>query len=215
MMLRRYDEAIGSLDACIARGGASAAIYEARGLSLASRGSYEKALADYTMALNLGRATPSLLANRGWAYLLGGALAPAVRDFDESIRLDPSNGHALSGRALANVQLRKTREAIDDAQASIRLNPGDSRQVYNAARVFCQAAACLESATVRNDRSMAAAGRYRVEALRLLVRAVDLCPAEDRARFWDEFVRKDASLDPIRGSRFYVDLGARVSSSRH
>ncbi len=214
MMLRRYDEAIGSFDACLARGGTSAALYEARGLALASHGSYERALADYTMALNLGRATPSLLANRGWAYLLGGAPAPALRDFDESLRLDPSNGHALSGRALTNVQLRKTREAIADAQASIRLNPDDSRQVYNAARVFCQAAACLESSAEKTGATMATADRYRTEALKLLARALDLCPEADRSRFWDEFVRKDSSLDLIRRARSFNALGARAAPGR-
>ena len=212
MMLRRFDEAIGAFDACLSRGGGSSSLHEARGLALASQGSYERALGDYTMALNLGRATPSLMANRAWAYLLGGAPAPALRDFDEALRLDPSNGHALSGRALANVQLRKVREAVDDARASIRLSPDDSRQAYNAARVFCQAAACVESSTEKNVRMMADAERYRAEALRLLARAVDLCPAEDRLRFWDDFVRKDASLDPIRRSRSFVALGARATA---
>ena len=214
MTLRRYDEAVGAFDACQARGGASAALYEARGLALASRGSYERALSDYTMALNLGRVTSSLLANRGWVYWLGGAPAPALRDFDESLRLDPSNSHALSGRALANVQLRKTREAIADAQASVRLSPDDSRQAYNAARVFCQAAACLESSAETTETRTPTAGHYRTEALRLLARAVDLCPEADRSRFWDDFVREDASLDLIRKSRPFIDLEARIVARR-
>jgi serine/threonine protein kinase/predicted Zn-dependent protease len=214
MLLRRYDEAVGSFDACLAHGGSSAALYEARGLALASHGSYERALADYTMALSLSRATPSLLANRGWVYLLSGAPAPALRDFDESLRLDSSNGHALSGRALTNVQLRKTREAISDAQASLRLNPDDSRQVYNAARVFCQAAACLESSAEKNGMTMSTADRYRNEALRLLTRALDLCPEADRSRFWEDYVRKDSSLDLIRRSRSFIDLGARAAAVR-
>ena len=33
MMLRRYDEAIRSFDVCLARKGASAELYEARGLA--------------------------------------------------------------------------------------------------------------------------------------------------------------------------------------
>jgi tetratricopeptide (TPR) repeat protein len=210
MMLRRYDEAIQAFDACLARGGGSAAVREARGLALASDGSYERALADYTIALGLGRPTPSLLANRGWAYLLSGAAAPALRDFDESLRLDPSNGHALGGRALANAQLRRTKEAIADARASVRLSPDDSRQSYNAARVFCQSAACLESSAEKNGSTMALADQYRNEALRLLARAVDLCPEADRPRFWEEFVRKDASLDLIRRSRSFIALGARA-----
>src|SRR6185312_2712207 len=132
---------------------------------------------------------------------------PALRDFDEALRLDPSNGHALSGRALTNVQLRKAREAVADARASIRTSPEDARQVYNAARVFCQAAACLESAPEKTVGTLATAGQYRMEALKLLSRAVELCPEADRARFWDDVVRKDASLEPIRRARSYIDLG--------
>jgi tetratricopeptide (TPR) repeat protein len=162
------------------------------------------------MALTMGRASPSLLANRGWVYLLSGAPTPALRDFDEALRLDPSNSHALSGRALTNVQLRKTREAVEDADASIRLSPDDSRQVYNGSRVYCQAAACLESSPERNQRTMAQADRYRSEAMRLLARAIDLCPEADRAKFWNDFVRKDASLDQIRRTRSFSVLGARA-----
>jgi tetratricopeptide (TPR) repeat protein len=214
MMLRRYDEAIGSFDACLAKGGASATLYEARGLALVSRGSYERALGDYTMALNLGQPTTSLLANRGWVYLLGGAAAAAARDFDESLRLDPSNSHALSGRALAQAQLRKPREAVADALASLRLSPDDSRQAYNAARVFCQAAACLEASPEKNESMLATAQRHRDEAIRLLARSVDLCPAPDRSRFWDDFVCKDPSFDLIRRSRRFLVLGTRATAGQ-
>jgi tetratricopeptide (TPR) repeat protein len=166
------------------------------------------------MALNLGQPTASLLANRGWVYLLSCASTPALRDFDEALRIDPSNSHALSGRALANVQLRKPREAIEDARASIRLSPDDPRQAYNAARVFCQAAAWLESAPDQNERNLATADRHRNEAIRLLARSVDLCPASDRSKFWDDFVRKDSSLDLIRKSRSFIALGARAAAGQ-
>jgi serine/threonine protein kinase/Flp pilus assembly protein TadD len=214
MMLRRYDEAIRSFNICLAGGDASASIYEARGLALASRGSYDRALADYTMALSLGKPTSSLLANRGWVYLLSGASTPALRDFDEALKLDPSNSHALSGRGLTNVQIHRTREAVEDANASIRLSPDDSRQIYNAARVYCQAAAKLESSPDRNPVMLARAERYRVETMRLLERAIELCPAGDRSRFWNEFVRKDNSFDLIKRSRSFLALGAQAAPRR-
>jgi eukaryotic-like serine/threonine-protein kinase len=213
MMLKRYDEAARSIDVCLARGSPSPALYEARGMALASHGSYDRAIADYTMALNVGRGTSSLYANRGWVYLLGGAPAPSLRDFDEAIRLDSSNAHALGGRALANVQLRKTSEAVADALASARLSPADARQVYNAARVHCQAAACLEAGSERGVGAWETAGRYRTEAIGLLTRAMELCPAADRGRFWNEVVPKDACLEPIRRARSFHDLAARVAST--
>ena len=60
----------------------------------------------------------------------------------------------------------------------------------------------------------ATADRYRAETLKLLARAVDLCPPADRARFWDDFVRKDASLDLIRKTRSFLALGARATAGR-
>jgi serine/threonine protein kinase/Flp pilus assembly protein TadD len=209
--LKRYDEAVRALDACIERGTPTPALYEARGLALTWSGSYDRAVTDLTVALSRGKPTPSLLANRGWAYLLSGAPGPAARDFDEALRLDPSNGHALGGRALAYVQLRKPREAVADAAASARANPGDPRQSYNAARVYCQAAACLESDPSRLGGAWNAAGRYRVEALALIARALELTPEPDRARFWAQVVRPDSALDPIRRTPKYLALEARAT----
>ena len=206
--LKRYDEAIRSFDACLARGLAPQAIYEARGLARAWSGSYERAIADYTMALNVGRGGPSLYAYRGWSYLLSGAPAPALRDFDAALRLDPSNGHAMSGRAQAYVQLMRPGEAVVDARGCVRLDPGDARQAYNAARVLCQAAVCLEADPARFGGGWAASGRYRAEALEYLARARELHPEADRARFWDEVVRADVTIEPIRRSRRYRELDA-------
>jgi tetratricopeptide (TPR) repeat protein len=214
MMLRRYEEAILSFDVCLARGERSAALFEARGLALSSSGAYDRALADYTMALSLGPPTTSLLANRGWVYLLSGAPSLAQRDFDHALRLDSTNGHAYSGRALTHVQTRKIAEAIDDARESLRLSPDDSRQIYNAARVYCQAAAYLEGTPERSERTLASADRYRNESIRLLARALELCPEADRTRFWNECVKKDSTLDLIRRSRSFLALGARATSAR-
>jgi eukaryotic-like serine/threonine-protein kinase len=210
--LKRYEEAIKSFDVCIAQGTPSPALYEARGLALAWRGSYARAISDYTMALGSGQGTSALYENRGWAYLSSGASELALRDFDRALRLDSSNGHALGGRALSYVQLRKHEEAAADARASARSNPEDSRQLYNAARVICQAAACLEANPSQVNRARATAGQYRAEALELLARSVGLVPDADRARFWSQVVRTDGALDPIRRARKYLELDARVAT---
>ncbi len=209
--LKRFDEAIRSFDACLAKGVPSASLYEARGLSLAHTGSYERAIADYTLALGAGRATASLYGHRGWAYLSSGAPGPAARDFDEALRLDPSDARALSGRALANVQQRKAREAIADARASIGAPNPDPRLIYNAARVFCQAAACLEADPGRTPGAWQAAGRHRAEALALIARSLSSMPAPERAAFWAQVVRTDAALEPIRTAHPFLELDARFS----
>jgi tetratricopeptide (TPR) repeat protein/tRNA A-37 threonylcarbamoyl transferase component Bud32 len=208
--LKRFDDAIRSFDICLAKGAPSASLYEARGLSLAYAGSYERAIADYTLALGAGRATASLHGHRGWAYLFSGAPAPASRDFDEALRLDPADARALSGRALANVQQRRAREAIADARASIRAPNPDPRLIYNAARVFCQAAARLEADPGRTRGEWESAGRHRAEALTLIERAMSSMPAPERAAFWAQIIRTDTALEPIRTSRKFLELDARV-----
>ena len=196
--LRRFDDAIRSFDICLAKGTPSAPLYEARGLALAHRGAYERAIADYTLAMGAGRPTAALYGHRGWAYLFSGAPAPAVRDFDEALRLNPSDATALSGRALANVQQRKAHRAVADARASVRAPGRIARLLYNAARVYSQAAAVLESDPARSHADWEAAGRYRNEALALIERSLSLMPAADARRSGRKVIRGDATLDPIR-----------------
>jgi len=209
--LKRFDEAIRSFDVCLVHGTAWAPLDEARGLALAYKGSYDRAIADYTLALSLGRGTASLHTHRGWAYLFSGAPGPAVRDFDEALRLDPSDDRALSGRALANVQQHKIPEAIADARASAQAKTKDPRLLYNAARVYCQAAAALEADPARSQREWAGAGRYRVESLALIVQSLGLMPEAERARFWTQVIRADAVLEPIRKSRKFLELDAQFA----
>jgi serine/threonine protein kinase/tetratricopeptide (TPR) repeat protein len=207
--LRRFDEAIRAFDLCIAKGNASPALYETRALALAQRGSFERAIADYTLALSAGRQSASLYTNRGWAYLLSGAPGPAIRDFDQALRLDPGDAHARSGRAMANVQQRKVPEAIADAHASVLRSGPDARLVYTAARVYCQAAACLEADPACSHRVWELAGRYRALALTLINRAIELLPAPKRAAFWSQVIRTDTALGPIRTSQKFLHLDAQ------
>ncbi len=209
--MKRFEEAIGSFDVCLARGGPAAPVYEARGLALAYSGSYDRAIADYTLALSTGRGTASLHTHRGWAYLFSGAPGPALHDFDRALSLDPADGRALSGRALANIQQRKVREAISDARASAEAKPDDPRLLYNAARVYCQAAACLESSPTRSHGTWDTALRYRVEAQGLITRSLGLMPWDERVQFWKQVVATDPALEPIRKSRRFLEIGARVA----
>ncbi len=212
--LNRLDEAIRSFDVCLSRGTPSTTLYEARGLALANRGSYERAIADYTLALGARPAdAATLYSHRGWAYLFSGAAGPAVRDFDEALRRDPSEGRALSGRALANVQQRKVREAVADAGAVARTHARDPRLLYSAARVYCQAAACLESEPTRSQGDWRAAGRYRAEAMALLARSMSRMPRAEGVTFWAQVVRTDTALEPIRKAKAFLELDAEYAAT--
>jgi eukaryotic-like serine/threonine-protein kinase len=210
--LKRFDDAVRSFDFCLTRGKPTALLYEARGLALAHCGQFGRAIADYTLALSSGRATASLYGHRGWAYLFSAAPAPAARDFDLALRLDPSDARALSGRALANVQQRNVPQGVADARASVQASQHDPRLIYNAARVYCQAAACLESDASRSHGAWEAAGGYRAEALSLIGRSIRLMPAPQRAAFWTQVVQTDAALEPIRTSRGFLKLDAQFAS---
>jgi eukaryotic-like serine/threonine-protein kinase len=209
--LKRFDEAIRSFDVCIKKENASPILYEARGLALAYSGSYDRAIADYTLALSKGQRTAPLLTHRGWAYLFGGAPGPAVRDFDEALKRDPSDDRALSGRALANIQQHKILEAVADARACSHANAQDPRLLYNAARVYCQAAAFLEADPVRSRNEWADAGRYRALSLALIVRSLGLLHEAERAQFWTQLIRGDAALEPIRKSTKFLELEAQIT----
>jgi eukaryotic-like serine/threonine-protein kinase len=208
--LKRFDEAIRSFDICIAHENTSAILYEARGLALAYSGSHDRAIADYTLALSKGQRTAPLLTHRGWAYLFGGAPGPAVRDFDEALQRDSSDARALSGRALAMVQQHKVRDAVADARASAEGNTQDPRLLYNAARVYCHAAAILEADRARTHGERSDAGRYRAVSLALIVRSLGLMPEAERSKFWTQVIRGDAALEPIRTTRKFLELEAQI-----
>ncbi len=117
----------------------------------------------------------------------------------------------MSGRALANVQQHKVRDAVADARALAQGNTRDPRLLYNAARVYCQAAAFLEAEPARSRTEWANAGRYRVESLALIVRSLGLMPEAERAPFWAQLIRDDAALEPIRKSQRFLELEAQIA----
>jgi tetratricopeptide (TPR) repeat protein/tRNA A-37 threonylcarbamoyl transferase component Bud32 len=214
LKLERFDEAIRSFDNCMARGSRSASLHEIRGLALASSGHHDRAIADYSLALSLGRPTSSLYSHRGWSYLLAGAAGLAVRDFDAALRIDPADGRALSGRALANVQLKRIDEAIADAKGSANANVRDPRMLFHSARVYAQAAVALESEPTRNQAGWAAAGRYRVEAIELINRALSLVPESERAAFWRDVIQPDTAIEPLRKSKHFLQLVSQFERRR-
>ena len=123
-----------------------------------------------------------------------------------ALKSDPSDDRALSGRALAFIQQHKIREALADARASAHGGARDPRLLYNAARVYCQAAVALEARPGRSSSDWVAAGSYRVESLNLIVRSLGLLSEDERSRFWTQVICADTTLEPIRKSKKFLDL---------
>jgi tetratricopeptide (TPR) repeat protein len=210
--LERPAEAARALDeylnATRARRRGDAAVYLARARARAAAGEHAAAAEDYTRAVEL-EPDAAAFASRGWLYLTLEAPALALRDFDRAIAIDPSRGDAYNGRGSALVRAGRCREAVEDAARALRLGPRQNRTLYNAARVFAQAAQKLEA----DPGEQTAVGRaerlqYQEQALTLLGEAVELLPEDRRASFCRQTLERDPALSSLRRSPGYRKLVA-------
>ena len=95
LKLKRYDEVIRSCDALIARGKATSAIYELRGLARSELKDFPGAIEDVTNAMALRPDRAALLSPPGLAVHRLGRARLAFHDFEAAIQLDPSIGRRL------------------------------------------------------------------------------------------------------------------------
>jgi tetratricopeptide (TPR) repeat protein len=149
-------------------------------------------------------------AQRGWAYLLAyDAPRLALPDFEEAVHRDRANGDAYTGRGYALVQTGKYQAGVADADTALRQKSPAPRLLYNAARIYAQAAGKIDalpkpiSETSREQRL-----RYQERALELIRGALRQQPADQRSEFWREFVEKDPALVPIARSAAFLQLAA-------
>jgi serine/threonine protein kinase/Tfp pilus assembly protein PilF len=206
--LDRLEETVAAYDQYLARARLSleafaekkepvAEAYAARGLVHWMLRRPEAALADYTQSLALAPDAANY-AFRGWVYLEDGAPQSALRDFREALKRDPGNGDAYAGRGYVLVQQGQYREAARDAEEARRGKPS-ARTLFNAARIYAQAAARAEAdprLTAREGPALHAA--YADRAAQLLWLALDATPAPQRDRFRTNYILKDPALNPIR-----------------
>jgi tetratricopeptide (TPR) repeat protein len=210
-LLTRYlDGALRNLDGYLKSAEPVAAAYRLRGVARSKLSHPAAALDDYTRALEI-EPNSATYAYRGWLYVVTEAPKLALRDFEEAIRLDGKNADAHNGRGYARVLLGQYRLAVDDAEEALRLGRKETRLLYNAARIYAQAAARVESELGAADRrAREQAGRYQDRAARLLREALGLLDTDvDRRRFWRE-VRTDLALVPLHRNRLFAALSAEM-----
>jgi tetratricopeptide (TPR) repeat protein len=195
-------EAIASLDRYLKKPNPAAGpnvradVYRARGLAGVKLGHYADARDDFTLALSL-KEDSATHAYRGWAYLVSKAPQLALLDFEKALQLDENNADAYIGRASARVKLgaklSDLQEAVADAEKALSCGKrNDSRMMWNAARIYAQAAAKLDG---ERDRHMLKVGaRYREQALQLLREALNVTPVAERASFMRKYIQGDADL---------------------
>ena len=110
------------------------------------------------------------------------------------------------------MRLGQYREAVADAETALRLGPQSPRLLWNAARIYAQAAGKLDAAAAKRDRlAVALRSQYEQRAVQLLRQALDKA-APKQAAFWRDYIGADkAALSPIRSSPAFAQLAAEYS----
>jgi tetratricopeptide (TPR) repeat protein len=207
--LRRYPEAAQSYDRYLEHARKPPVeVYQARGNLRARLDRYPEAIPDYTRALDLQPDNVAVRAARGWAYLICNSPKLALPDFEQVLERQPDNGEAYAGRGSARVRLGHYREAVADAEEVARRLPESASMIYNAARIFAQAAGYIDAHPEMHGRLAAARAGYQKRALALLRQAMKLQKPADRARFWKERVMPDIALYSVRSLPEFTTLAA-------
>ena len=211
---KRHDDVIRSCDALIARGKASSAIYELRGLARAELKDFPGAIEDVTNAVATRRDRAPLLSRRGWLYILSDAPRLALHDFQEAIRLDPSSGDAHNGRGSARLRLGEHREAVADAEKALVLGKPSPDLYYKAARVYAIAAvAAAAEVRKKGHDTVALVARYQDRAAALLHETLRLMPADQRASFRRDVIQSDPALKMLLRRVSSLELAGPVPSA--
>jgi len=207
--LKRLPEALRSLDDCLKYGPADAAAFRARAALRTQMGQYAGAQTDYTRALEM-EPDAATHAARGWCFLVADAPKLALADFEEALRRAPELGDAYAGRGYSRVLLGDHRRADADAEEALRRGHPSARLHYNVARIYAQAIPCLDSERGGGRWTANALGNYYQDrALRTLTTSLGLLPPTEAARFWQTVVQSDKALNPLRASKWFVQLAAR------
>jgi tetratricopeptide (TPR) repeat protein len=208
MALGRYQEAERAFGKCIEQGEMAVEVFSGRGSAREKLGNLPGAIEDYTQSL-LRKRDAEILQHRGWAYVLLDAWKLAQRDFDDVIRLDARGSDAFIGRGLARVMLGDYRGGVADGEVvQRRKQPSTPVMMHNLACLFAQAVAQVKVDTRQEQRAVLET-LYRRQAIEALRQTLLMLPREQRLAFWQEQMRPDRALDPIRTSADFANLSGR------
>jgi eukaryotic-like serine/threonine-protein kinase len=211
---KQHDDVIRSCDPLIARGEATAAIYERRALARERIRDFSGAIEDFTSAVALGGDRPRLIRQRGWVYIVADAPQLAFYDFQVAIRLDPTSADAYNGRGLAILRQAKHREGVADAERAVSLGEPTPDLYYKAARVYALAAIVVSAEARKTGQdSVSQASRYRDRAADLLRGAIRMYPADRRSWFVNEVILRDPDLRTLRRRLTSMDLAGQPGAA--
>ncbi len=138
----------------------------------------------------------------------------ALKDFNEAVRLDPKRANALSGRGAARATLGQYRLAITDAEESLGIGPNSPRLLYNAARVYAQAASTIEAEAKRDNRNAGIwPAQWQDRALKLLQQTLEMQSPAEGTTFWETYVQNDPALHSVRQKYAFKQMVSRYAHS--
>jgi tetratricopeptide (TPR) repeat protein len=212
--LKQHDDVIRSCDPLIARGKATAAIYERRALAREQLRNFGGAIEDFSSAMALGGDRPRLIRLRGWVYIVADAPLLALDDFREALRLDPSSADAYNGRGLARLRWGEGHKAVADAERALSLGEPTPDLYYKAARVYALAAIVVSAeARKTGPESVFLVTRYQDRAVELLRGAIRLLPAHLRSWFVNEVIPGDRNLKKLLRRLTPTDLAGHAGAA--
>ncbi len=121
--LRRFGDALHSLDRAAGLVPPEPAQDMVRGDALTGLGHYDDAIAAFTRAAAAPGIAPEALRHRGVARQLAGHFAEALADFDTVLREDPRDAEAHFNRGQALLALSRFDDAAQAYEQAIVLNP--------------------------------------------------------------------------------------------
>jgi tetratricopeptide (TPR) repeat protein len=189
-------------------------IHRIRGLLRLKLSDYADAIGDFNSALEIEPAS-DLYALRGWARLALREYPKSVSDFENALQLDRRNFRAIHGRALAQIKgakgARDIEQAIVEAREALESEATHEGSLLDAARVYAQAVGrgteLGVSQGLRDVWEKAALDRLRDAVLRI-------ASLKSRQTYWEESVRKDSELAPIRRGPSFQRLEAELFPPR-
>jgi tetratricopeptide (TPR) repeat protein len=210
--LRRYRGALAAWDRYLrVEGAPGPEIFLQRARARALMNDFANLPQEYQRAFAL-RKDPSILAALGWVYVVNNSPDLAEKAFEGALLLAPDYAEAYAGRGFVKVLRGQYRDGVRDAEEGLararRRGAVSARLLFNAARVYAQAAAAAVADGVPGS-AWVLRDSYEGRAVELLAEALraEKKPAA-RKRFWVENVQEDGALNPVRGSWQFKKLAS-------
>ena len=122
-LLRRYEEALASLDQALSLQSDLAMAWNGRGSILASLGRYKEALASYDQAVTRQTDLAAAWVGRGIALYKLRHCEEALDSYDQAVTLEPGFAEAWSNRGITLYELGHYEKALASYDRVITLNP--------------------------------------------------------------------------------------------